>query len=91
MKNIKIYKSYNVLAHEKQPAYSVDTPASDIYDEIVVEIPVPTWKNYMGEIGVTLDGVDYLLSQVLTNYGEKPVLRWSDGKKNHRITLKVIN
>lgn len=90
MKTITIYKSYGVLAHEKRPFYSVDHPASDIYDTIKVNISVPTWENVMGEIGVTLDGVDYLLSQVLTNRGDKPVLAWFNGTVNKWVALEIV-
>ena len=87
---IKIYKSYGVLAHEKKPVYSLNTPASDIYDEITVDIPFPIWHNYMDEIGVTIDGIDLLLGQVLTNWGDAPAIVWFDGKKRNHIILGVV-
>lgn len=86
---VKIYKSYGVLAHEKQPFYSISTPASDVYDIVAVDIPFPTWHNYMGDIGVTIDGVDYILSDILTNRGDAPVLMWYDGHHNHYKHLDI--
>lgn len=90
MRTIKIYKSYGVLAHEKQPVYTVSNPASDIYDVITVGIPVKTWENQYGEIGVTLDGEDYLLSDVITNRGDAPVMRWYDGRNERWMGLEVM-
>lgn len=90
MKTITIYKSYGVLAHEKAPFYSIGCPASDIYDTINVAMPCPTWENAMGEIGVTLDGVDYLLHQVLTNRADKPVLSWFNGQSRKWLELEIM-
>ena len=86
-----IYKSYGVLAHEKHPYYSVSAPASDVYDIVKVEITVPTWRNVMDQLGVTLDGQDYLLSDVLTNRGDKPALAWVNDNGHHTIILNEIN
>lgn len=83
-----IYCSYGVLAHEKKNYYSVDGPASDIYDKIEVNIPdeIVIGKNAFGELILNLDGTKYLLSEVLTNADDDPVLRWYNGK-----TYKTIN
>lgn len=91
-KTMKIYESYGVLAHEKKPVFSVDIPASDAYDEIRVYIPdeVEISENAMGEKLVDIEGNTYLLSEVLTNFGDKPCLKWFDGKKERRIMLEVI-
>lgn len=87
----QIFKSYGVLAHEKQPFYSVSAPASDIFDQITVNLPCKTWRNGMDEIGVTLDGEDFLLSQVLTNWGDAPAMVWLDRTQTKRhIILEVV-
>ena len=92
MKNYKIYKSYGVLSHEKKPFYSECAPASDIFEQITVEIPYPTWYTIQDKLGVTIDGVDYLLSDVLTNCGDAPALVWVDGNRvNHHKKLNVID
>lgn len=87
---IQIYKSFGVLGHEYQPFYSESAPASDVFERISVEIPFPTWRNVMDEVGVTIDGVDYLLSQVLTNHGDRPALAWFDGRSRLHKILKVV-
>lgn len=86
----QIFKSYGVLAHEKQPFYSVSAPASDIFDQISVKLPCKTWRNVMDEVGVTLDGEDFLLCDVLTNWGDAPALVWMDSTQTkHHIILEV--
>lgn len=88
---VKIFKSYGVLAHEKQPVFTVSAPASDIFDQINVKLPCKTWRNAMDEIGVTLDGVDFLLSDVLTNWGDDPALAWVDDTQTKRhLILEVV-
>lgn len=88
---IKIYKSYGVLAHEKQPFYSVSAPASPIYDEIKAEMPCEVWETASGEPCVTLGGVDYIVREILTNWGDEPALVWyEDDGKHHRL-LKVVD
>ena len=87
----KIYKSYGVLAHEKQPFYSVSCPASDIHDEIQVEMPCPVWRTVMGDAGVTLGGIDYLLADVLTNWGDDPALVWYEDDGKHHKLLQVVD
>lgn len=87
----KIFAHYGVLAHEKQPVYSTNGASGALCDELTVEIPFPTWHNYMDELGVTIDGADYLLEQVLTNWGDKPAIVWSDGKSKQHIILKVVS
>lgn len=86
-----IYKSYGVLAHEKQPVYSKAAPASQIYDRITVEINLPTWENAGGELGVILDGRKELLDDLLTTRGDAPALAWYDEDGYHHIILKVID
>ena len=88
---IKIYKSYGVLAHEKQPFYSVISPGSDIYDEIKVEMPCEVWETASGEPGVTLGGVDYLVREILTNWGDDPAMVWYEADGKHHRLLKVVD
>lgn len=92
MTTAKIYKSYGVLAHEKKPFYSECAPASDIFEQITVEIPFPTWRNYQEKLGVTIDGTDYLLSDILTNWGDDPALGWADENRvKHHKKLRIID
>lgn len=81
---MKIYKSYGVLAHEKNPFYSVGAPASDIYDVIDVAIPYEVSFNAANEPLVDFGDMTYLLRDVLTNRGDAPVLSWRDASgKSH--------
>ena len=76
---VKLYASYGVLAHEKRPVFTTDYPATNAYDEIMVEIPYPVWRSTMNELGVTINGQDYL-----------PVLRWCDGQRIQTRLLKKV-
>lgn len=87
---VKLYASYGVLAHEKRPVFTTDYPATNAYDEIMVEIPYPVWRSTMNELGVTINGQDYLLSEVLTNRDFDPVLRWCDGQRIQTRLLKKV-
>lgn len=90
---MKAYKSYEVLAHEKEPVYSVK-PASDIYDAIDLEIPdnLAICESETGEILITVkDGTVYPINDILTNKGEEPVLSWYDGTHTHTIRLQYKN
>lgn len=89
---INIYKSYGVLAHEKEPFYSYTAPASDIYDVISVEIP-ETFKPYETEcdnICVTIGKYPRLLNEALTNVGDAPALGWWDGEKDVYRILRIV-
>lgn len=80
---VKIYANYGVLAHEKETVYTIAPHENATVSEpVTVTIPesVNPCKNEAGEIIVTLDGMAYLLSEVLTNAGNRPVLRWYDGR-----------
>lgn len=84
-----IYAYYGVLAHEKVPCYS-PYKVEGIRDELTVEIPYPTWRNYMDDLGVTLGGRDYLLHEVLTDWHGAPALCWvNNNEKKHRVLLTV--
>lgn len=87
---IPIYKSYGVLAHEYQPVYSWACPQSEIYDEIVVEVPNVDGENCYGQPLVNFgDGVVYPLPMVLDNWGDEPALIWYDGAVQHHKILKA--
>lgn len=89
---ISIYKSYGVLAHEKEPVYTYGNPASEIYDVVSVEIPetFSPCEAVNDNILVHVGGYDYLINEVLTNAGEAPALRWSDGDKTHWRRLRIV-
>ena len=84
---MKVYKSYGVLAHEKQPVYTVDLPASEIYDVVNVDLP-EGWGTAEGAMGDQLicspEGDTYLASEILTNWGDRPALVWYDNRQEKR-------
>lgn len=87
-----IYKSYGVIAHEKQPVYTFDNPASEIYDEISVSIPAG-WSIAENAAGETLvespDGITYLGNKILSSWGDSPAFCWSDGDADRHIVLNI--
>lgn len=88
---IKIYANYGVLAHEKEPVFTVGCPIEEnLADELTVIIPdeFEPYEAQYGAIALTLSGRKYLLREVLTNRGDDPVLSWYDGKE-HWKKLKV--
>ena len=87
---VEIYKSYGVLAHEKKPVYTVSSPASDIYDKVLVEIPNISGENMMGDLLVKLETGEFPLNQVLGNYDEDPALIWFDGFHTRHKILEVV-
>lgn len=86
---LNVFKSYGVLAHEKNPVYTGGRPASDIYDVVAVDIPesFPVWQNEAGSYIVTIDGEAYDLNEVLSNRGDRPVLSWYDGRSYRTVYL----
>ena len=91
---MKLYKSYGVLAHEKQPVYTLYSPASDIYDEVNVVLP-DGWYTTQTVFDETLicspDGDTYFANEILSNWGDSPALVWYDNRqKMHRIMLEVV-
>ena len=92
---IKLYKSYGVLAHEKEPVYTYINPASEIYDVISVEIPETF--NPRGVVHIASDTIlvhvgdwDHLIDEVLTNVGDAPALGWWDGEKDVYRILRIV-
>ena len=88
-----IYKSYGVLAHEKQPVYTFDRPASEIYDEISALVP-DGWRTAENAYGETIvespHGITYLGNEILTTWGDAPAFRWHDGRTDRHLVLEVI-
>lgn len=89
----KLYASYGVLAHEKQPVYTDGLPASDIYDLVTVDLPagVSIHHNAEGETLVDIDGQVYFLNDILsTDDQDQPILTWFDGLQAHVIPLTIV-
>lgn len=87
-----IFASYRVLGHEGRTFFSLFAPASEFFDKITVTIPAefaPTLTQ-AEDVILTIDGVQYLLSEVLTNRGDDPVIAWFDGRNKHWRKLPVI-
>ena len=84
-----VYCSYGVLCHEKRPVYSIHVPAGEIHDKEEINIPdeIILGKNEFDEPILLLDGMKYLLSEALTNAGDKPVIRWHNGQTYKTISL----
>lgn len=90
-KQIMVYENWGVLAHEYEPVYSARFPMTAAYNYIILTVDVPTWTDPKHEPGVTIDGTDYLLNEVLSNWGDAPALVWYDGNnmgRNLRRKLK---
>ena len=92
-----IYANYGVLAHEYQTIYTATAPHghAKVSEPVIVEIPddFKPYHNDYGEVVITVPGMPwpYMLDEVLTTVnGDLPGLRWYDGHKEHRLTLKTI-
>lgn len=85
-KFVQIYASHGVLGHEKQPVYTVGKPAGENCNRLTVALPAEYrhWENTAGEIGLTIDGKDYLLRDILTNWGDMPCIRWVNQRNVYR-------
>lgn len=84
---IKLYKNYGLLAHEKEPVYTYFIPVSAAHDLVTVDIPQISGVNEYDEPLVSLDGRDYPLYDVLATVDDALVLRWYDGQTYHAIPL----
>lgn len=84
---IKLYKNYGLLAHEKEPVYTYFIPVVAAHDLVTVDIPQISGVNEYDEPLVSLDGRDYPLYDVLATVDDAIVLRWYDGKTYHIIPL----
>lgn len=90
---ITVYDCHGVLAHEYQSIYSLNKPSWEdcpAYTEMVIELPVPLWYGQGVYPGVTLDGTDYLLSEVLRGVKNEPYLCWYDGARHRRLKCEII-
>lgn len=87
---IKLYKNYGVLAHEKEVIYTYSLPASEVHDQVIVDIPQVASINCYGEPMVSLDGSIHHLQDVLTSVNNMPALRWYDGRSYHILTLLTV-
>lgn len=92
MNTINGYANYGVLAHEKQVIFTVSAPHchATVSDRVVITIP-DDWEvaenNFGDVLIISPDGVSYLGDDIISSYGDKPVLSWFDGSE-HRITLE---
>lgn len=89
----KGYANYGVLAHENQTLFTAYAPAAraDYAEEVEYTIPEgwETSENAAGELLLTLDGkTHYLVQELLSSWGDKPVFVWYDGEKGHRQELE---
>lgn len=84
---IKLYKNYGLLAHEKEPVYTYFIHVSAAHDLVTVDIPQISGVNEYDEPLVSLDGRDYPLYDVLATVDDAPALRWYDGQTYHIIPL----
>ncbi len=98
MKNnqFKIFANYGVLGAEKRIVYSYMAPRSEIYDELIVELPendsFNLYENYMGDLMVeTTWGNRYTVHDVLNDLNDKPLFNaLENGNKWHRVYLNII-
>ena len=87
---LTVFANYGVLAHEKKTAFTtVPHEHASASEPFQVTLPdeVHPRRNEAGEVIVTLSGIPYLLSEVLTNAGNGPALRWYDGSAYRTIRL----
>lgn len=93
METIKGYANYGVLSHEKQTIFTAGekNTYAKVSEEIEITLP-DGWtgsENQMGETLITSpNGEVYKANEILSSWGDNPVLSWYDGKTNHRITLE---
>lgn len=87
---IKIYASYGILAHEKEPLYTFGAPAGEIHDELTVEVPHVVGYNDFDEPFLDLYGMTYRLTEVLSNKGDNPALIWCNDQGKHFEILEVL-
>lgn len=87
----KGYANYGLLAHEYQTIFTADSPIADavVSDELEITLPegFGQYKNCRDHTVITTpDGESYLAKDILSSYGNQPVLSWRDGQKGHRVT-----
>lgn len=92
METIKGYANYGVLSHEKQTIFTAGekNTYAKVSEEIEITLP-DGWTGAENQAGMPLiispDGETYKADEILSSYGDNPVLSWYDGAKGHRITL----
>lgn len=93
MATIKGFSNYGVFAREKQTIFTI--ASAHVYAKVSenVEITLPdgwsTSKNVFGQLLIdTPDGITYVADEIISSYGDEPVLSWYDGKKRNRIKLE---
>ena len=92
MTTIKGFANYGVFAHEKQTIFTISGkhPHATVSEEIEITLP-DKWeisKNEFEELLIdTPDGKTYMADEIISSWGDEPVLSWYDGE-NHRITLE---
>lgn len=83
MQKIKAFANYGMLAHEKEPVFTLHRLVSEISDEIEIEIPdeFKISQNYSGEYLIDIPGKHtYLLRDVISTYKKECVLEWRDSR-----------
>ncbi len=92
MTKINGYANYGVLAHEKQIRFTISAPHphATVSDRITITIP-DGWEVSENEawslLITTPYGATYAADDIISSYGDKPVLSWYDGTSSHRIAL----
>ena len=86
------YANYGVLSHEKQIIFTTDRPHAQAKVSEEIEISLPdgwtTSENKMGGLMICGSAGDYMADEILSSWGDNPVLSWYDGKNSHRIILE---
>lgn len=88
---VKIYANYGVLAHEKETVYTtVPHEHATLSEPVLIDLPasVNPRENAAGEILVDLNGMPYLLSEVLGGRKGDVALKWFDGKTYRQIPIE---
>lgn len=93
MNKINGYANYGVLTHEKQVIFTVANkhPHADVSEAVEMVIP-DGWDVAENDMGTILiispDGITYTADEIISSFGDKPVLEWYDGENSHRISLE---
>lgn len=79
---VAIYANYGLLVHEKEVVYTYPCSATEICDELIVELPsingAHWYLNTYGDPCIKIGAYVYCLAQLLSAYRDCPVLRWLD-------------
>ena len=88
-----LYGIMGVLAHEKTPVWTDKKPNrdEDTYITTSVDIPedIKPYETVDGSIAVELDGVCYLLFEVLRDKDGDPVIAWHPYGNEIRKTISL--